>query len=134
MGGEMKRILCIAALFALVAGPAVAGQGLMCSGPDEVDVQLPLAGGGGLSALSVEIKVGSRVWAYESEIADATIIRPAQSFLIDDRYYFDFTDPNLEGIVARVRLFRATGLEEPVFGGTLSITDVGAWPISCDVG
>jgi hypothetical protein len=134
MGGKMKRLPCIATLFALAASPAVAGQGFMCSGPDDVTVQLPLAGGVGLSPLAVEIRVGSRVWASDSEIADATIISPAQSFHIDDRYYFDFADPNLEGIVVQVRLFAATGLDEPIFAGTLSITDVGAWPITCEVG
>jgi hypothetical protein len=130
----MNQIILAAALAALTTLPALAGEGLMCSGPDSVEFHLPLAGGTGLYPLAAEIKVGDQVWTSDEKAKGATIITSGQSLAIDDRYYFDFTDPNLEGIVVKIRLFGAVGGDEPAIGGTLAITDVGAWAITCDVG
>ena len=130
----MNRIVLAAALSAIATLPAVAGEGLMCSGADGVEFHLPLAGGTGLDPLGAEIKVGGQVWTTDAQAKGATLITPAQSIGIDDRYYFDFADPNLEGIVARIRLFGATGGDEPAIGGTLAITERGAWAVTCDVG
>lgn len=127
----MRTILVAGVL--LAGTPALAGQGFMCSGPDGVSVSLPLGGGIGLSVLSAKIEAGGKVWSTQA--GQGTQIAPAQSFGGSDFDIFDFADPNLNEILAEVRLF--TGHEdgsEPVFGGTLRVKDVGAWPISCDVG
>ncbi len=126
----MKKAITIIVL-SLLSSPAVAGQGFFCTGPDGLEISLPLAGGAGLHPLLAEIKAAGQTWTTVTGASGTTEIVPAQSFSIDDRYYFDFTTPNYEGVVASIRLFRGG---EEAFGGTLAIKDVGAWPIVCDAG
>lgn len=125
----------ILALSLLAASPAFAGVGLMCTGPEGISADLPLGGGSGLNLLGAEIKVMDRRWTMDETAGDATIITTAQSASIDDRYLIDFTDPNLEGVLVRIRLYQAPPhYDAPAIGGYLEVVDVGAWPISCDVG
>jgi hypothetical protein len=130
----MKHLICGVALVLLSTSPTFAGQGFLCSGPDAVEVHLPLSGGHGLYPLSISIEAAGHLWTSDPSVADATTVTPAQSFSVDDRYYFDFTNPNYEGVLASIRLFRAAGADEPVFAGILSIVDVGAWAITCEAG
>jgi hypothetical protein len=130
----IMKTTALIALLALTAGPAVAGEGLFCDGPKGLHVNIPLAAPPGLSPLSAEIKLGDRIWTTAEGVAGATQIMSAQSVRVDDRYYFDFTDPNYEGILVKVRLFRGGEGDEAAIGGTLVIPGTGAWAISCDIG
>lgn len=117
------------------AAPAWAGEGLVCDDGHDVTVDLPVAGGVGLSLLGVTIKVGDQVWTMDPAVKGATLVTSVQSFAFPDLYAFDFADPNQEKIVARVRLLNAheDGFV-PVFAGTLQIAGVGDWAITCPVG
>ncbi|MEO6012408.1 MAG: hypothetical protein ABIQ30_02340 [Devosia sp.] len=126
------RFVTLAALL-FVATPAMAGEGLFCTGQDSLSVRIPLGGTSGINPLSAEIMVGKQLWTTEAGHADAIQIAPAQSVGLDDRLYFDFTTPDQVGIIARVRLFRVPG-DEGSIGGLLDLGDVGSWAISCDFG
>lgn len=126
------RYLVLAAIL-LAATPAMAGEGLFCAREDGLSVRIPLGGTSGINPLSAEIMVGEQVWTTEAGHADATQIAPAQSVGVDDRLYFDFTMPDQDKIVAKVRLFRAPG-DEGAIGGLLDLGDIGSWVISCDFG
>ena len=131
----MIKLATLATAFvALSAVPSLASFGLMCSGPDGVDVSIPLGAGPGVSPLSAEIRAAEQVWTTVSGVAGAIEIMPAQAAALDTRLYFDFTDPNFEELVAEVRLFRADTEDEPVYGGPLRLAGHGAWPIACQVG
>jgi hypothetical protein len=130
----MMKPLLFAALISLAAGPAIAGEGLFCEGPHDLAIQLPLAAGPGLSPLSAEIKVVGKVWTTAEGVAGATQITPAQAVGVDDRLYFDFTNPNYEGILVKVRLFRSGTEDNAAIGGTLTIPGAGTWAISCQFG
>lgn len=130
----MKRLAFAAALLALSGAPSFASFGLMCSGPDDVTLSIPLGGGAGLTPLGAEIRAADRVWTTEAGVAGTTEIMPAQSAALDSRLYLDFTDPNYEGVVAELRLFWAMEEDDPVYGGTLRLPGHGVWPVSCEVG
>lgn len=130
----MKLVALAAAFVTLSAAPSLASFGLMCTGPDEVRVSIPLGGGPGLTPLGAEIVVGDKTWTTETGVAGTTEIMAAQSAALDSRLYLDFTDPNYEGLLAEVRLFWTNEADEPVYGGTLRLAGHGAWPIACEVG
>ena len=129
-----KLILASAALLVLFATPASASFGLYCEGPDGVTLNVPLGGAAGLSPLGAEIKAAGKVWTTEEGVADTIQIVSAQAASVDNRLYIDFADPNLEGIVAEIRLFWAEEETDPVYGGVLRIAEHGVWPISCGMG
>ncbi|MEO7223312.1 MAG: hypothetical protein ABIY37_12640 [Devosia sp.] len=130
----MNKLLFATAIVVLSAAPALAGEGLFCSGPDGIDISVPLGAGPGLSPLSAEIKAAGKVWTTAEGVAGTTQIIPAQSASVDNRLYLDFADPNYVGVVVEIRLFWAEEETDPVLGGTLRIAGHGAWPISCGMG
>ena len=126
--------LILAGILALCTSSAMAGEGLFCSGPDGIEISVPLGAPPGLSPLSAEIKAAGKVWTMAEGVADTIQIIPAQSVSVDNRLYLDFADPNYEGVVAEIRLFWTEEETDPVYGGTLRIAEHGAWPISCGMG
>lgn len=129
-----KLVFATAAILALSAAPASASFGLFCEGSDGVTLSVPLGAGPGLSPLGAEIKAAGKTWTTEEGVADTIQISTAQSASLDNRLYIDFTTPNLEGIVAEIRLFWAEEESDPVYGGVLRVAEHGVWPISCGMG
>jgi hypothetical protein len=130
----MMRALMIAGIASLMAAPALAGQGLMCDGPDGLHADVPLGGGAGLSVLSADIRVKGKRWTTDAKSAGATPIVAWSAAAVDDRMYIDFSDFRGETIVIRIRLFRA-GIEDlGAVAGLIDIAGERAWPISCDFG
>lgn len=126
----MKRIV-LAAAFAALSLPALAGEGLMCSG-EGVETHFPMGGGVGFILLGAVIDVNGDV--LSTDPAQGTEIRVSQAFSGNHRLEIDFADPNFEQVVAEVRLFWTEEESDPVYGGTLKIIGKGAWAISCDWG
>lgn len=124
----MKRLI-ISALLAVTASAAQGGEGYMCEG-EGVEAHFPLGGGVGLSLLGAKIEAGGETYGTET----GTTIAVSQAMATGNRIAIDFTDPNYETVVAKVRLFWAEEESDPVFGGTLAIAGKGAWAISCSVG
>lgn len=129
----LRKLLLSLAFAGLAASPAFAGFNLMCSG-DGIQGDFPLAGGAGYSLLGATISVGDRVWTTDATIPAATPVAGYQATTIDDRTYIDLADPNYERVVARVRLFEVMGYEDGIRGGVIEVVDVGAWPVSCEIG
>lgn len=128
------RALMIAGIASLMAAPALAGQGLMCDGPDGLHADVPLGGGPGLSVLSADIRVKGRRWTTDDKVAGATYIVATGAATVDDRMYIDFADASGSAVVVRIRLFRA-GIEDMgAVAGLIDIAGERAWPISCDFG
>lgn len=130
----MKPIAFAAMFVALSSTPSLASFGLMCTGPDGINLSLPLGAGPGVTPLGAELQAVGRVWTTEAGVPGTIEMLPAQSATVGDRLYFDFADTNYEGILVEVRLFRAHEEADPVYGGTLRITGHGAWPIWCEAG
>jgi hypothetical protein len=130
----MIKLALAATILALSAAPSFASFGLMCDGPDGIDVNVALGGGVGISVLGAEITAPGGVWSTDPTKAGATPIVAAQGASVDNRWYLDFSDPNAEAILVEIRLFWAEEETDPVYGGTLRIAGAGAWPISCGMG
>jgi hypothetical protein len=127
----MRIAILSAAALVATAAPAAASVGLFCTGPAGVTFNAPLGGGVGLSVLAATVEADGRIWTTETALEDPQAIVPAQVFALGDMMLFDFADPNVEANVVEVRLFSTS---EGVIGGTLQVTGVGAWVISCDIG
>ncbi|RYE08706.1 MAG: hypothetical protein EOP22_12355 [Hyphomicrobiales bacterium] len=131
----LPKLAALAALvLALSSGPSLASFGLFCEGPDGVSASIPLGGGVGLTPLGAEIQAAGQIWTTEEGVSGTIEIAPGQSAQVGDQLYLDFADPNLEVVIAELRLFWAMENDEPVYGGTLRIPGQGAWPISCGAG
>ncbi|MBI4922510.1 MAG: hypothetical protein HY834_12235 [Devosia nanyangense] len=127
----MKRLI-VSAAFAALAAPAMAGGGFMCSG-EGVEAMFPLGGGAGFSLLEAEIRAKGKIWSTVAR-PDVIEIAVSQAFSGNHRIAFDLTDPNMQQVVAEIRLFWTEEESDPVFGGTLKMPGEGAWAIACDAG
>lgn len=130
----MKLLVLAGVMLALSVAPSFASFGLMCTGPNGIDVSVPLGAGPGLTPLGTEIKAAGNVWTTEAGKAGTIQVTPAQSASLDNRLYLDFSDPNYESVLVEIRLFWAEEETDPIYGGTLRIAGHGAWPISCGMG
>ena len=129
----MRAFVTAALLVASAAPAASRGRGSSAARQDETEVSIALGGGVGLGVLEATLRAGDRTWST-SGAAGAVPILVGQAAGTDDRYYFDFTTGNYEGIVASVRLFWAAEGDDTVLAGTFAVRDLGAWPIVCDIG
>ncbi|MCF6207871.1 MAG: hypothetical protein L3J61_00575 [Ghiorsea sp.] len=55
-----------------------------------------------------------------------------QHFIEDNRVLIDVSDPNVERIVAQIRLFFATEDNEQALAGTMRIEGTGVFALSCE--
>jgi hypothetical protein len=82
-----------------------------------------------LHVVHIEITAGDRTWSTSGS-GDAAI-RVGQAFRDGDRWLIDATDPNVESVVAEIRLNGASDGRDMVLAGTLRIPGSGAFAISC---
>lgn len=132
-GVLMVKHLLLATAIGLFSLPALAGEGMMCSG-EGVETHFPMAGGVGFNLLGATIDVGGEVVFATDPSLGGTEIGVAAAFSGNHRIAIDFADANYEQIVAEVRLFWTEEESDPVYGGTLKIPGKGAWAISCGWG
>ena len=122
------RHLWLAAVFSLMlTGGALATSSISCSDGtgNGVDISLGTVPGAAV--------IGARVFADGDEFSmfDEQL-SVSQAFADGESLRIDFTDMNLEAVVARVRLFQADALEDFVMGGTLEVIGLGAYAITCE--
>lgn len=112
-------------LFGL-ANPAMATSSLLCESADGAAVNL-IIGHVAVSAISGGwVAHGDTRWV----IGDDIIV--GQQFADKDKLIADFTDPNIENIVASLRLFNAVEGDVIVTAGSLLIKGTGAFAIVCE--
>jgi hypothetical protein len=70
-----------------------------------------------------------RTWSTGGSGDDA--ISVGQAFRDGERWLIDATDPNIEGIVAEIRLNQAIEEGDVALAGTLKIRGTGAWAVTC---
>jgi hypothetical protein len=131
MRPDEKWAIAVAVLVSS-AGPAPATENIICSSADETAAIGFLVGTTpGLNPLSLTMDANGKSWATKPE-GGQTAILIAQAFSDDEGMRIDVTDDNAEKIVAKLRVTRAQDEgSEPVLAGTLMITGVGAWPVTC---
>lgn len=117
-------LLSLAATF-----PALATGSIACRSEAGASVDLTIGFTITSAVIGVSMTAGGTDWSTHA--TDAVPIVIAQSFFQDDKILLDIADQNLETIVARLRLFVATEGYEQAMAGTLQITDVGVYAVSC---
>lgn len=131
-----------AGLFAVVAiGASVTsalGSGTIdCASPDgEATVHLSIGSLPVLAVIGAEVTTADHRFTLTSgeggaqEDATQPVI-VGQAFQDDRHVMIDFTDPNVETVLASLRLFHATEERDGAMAGTLVVTGIGAWSITC---
>ncbi|MGE3830494.1 MAG: hypothetical protein AB7F76_05810 [Parvibaculaceae bacterium] len=129
-----KASLLVSGFLLAAAVPAHASGALMC---DSLDKKASISVGMGhlpvVGVLGIDIEANGKRWST-TKGKDVIPIANGQAFGSDEQFYFDITDDNIEGVIAKLRVLfgRAEDVEaEPVFAGYLSIKGEGVWPVIC---
>jgi hypothetical protein len=114
------------------AGQALATENIICSASDDkASISFLVGTAPGLRPLAITMEAQGKTWATTAE-GGATPIIIAQAFSDDEGMKIDISDDNAERIIAKLRVSHAhEDGNEPIFGGTLHIAGVGAWPVTC---
>lgn len=127
----MLRVLPVLAL--LAATPAMATEWVHCSDANGA-ASFDYLAGDGLDVLSVSaltVTAGEKVWASDPANGPGDPVSVGQAFEDGDTVRIDAMDKDFAR-VASLKLFKAAQGETSVYGGTLTITGLGAWAVSCD--
>ena len=132
----MNRLTAAALVLAtfLGASPAFATGGVYCDGARDKDVGAFLTVGRvpGFAVVDAVITTKDRAWTIRAQDGAAPIVL-VQGAVIGDLTVADFADPNVENIVASLRVVRADNEQGFAAAGVLSIPGVGAWPLVCEI-
>ena len=125
----------ILALALCGATPALATEWEHCSDAGGAASFDYLAGDGVgvLSIAALTVTAGEKVWASDAANGPGDPVSVGQAFEDAEAIRIDALDKDA-GIVASLRLFKASESGEAATGGTLSINGLGAWAVSCDPG
>lgn len=122
------RSLWLAGCFGLMlTGGAQATSSISCSDGDGNGVDIGLGSVPGMAIISAIVATGGT----HLSMADDQL-STSQAFSDGESIRIDFTDSNLEGVLARVRLFQADEADDYVMAGTLEVTGVGVYAVICD--
>jgi hypothetical protein len=124
----MMRCLLIAASVLISAGSAHASGTISCAGEPDISVDLTIGSLPVLSVIAGGISIGERSLSIGGA-ENAVIV--GQAFREDNRISVDFTDPNVERIVAELRLFEALEERDHAMSGTLRVIGQGAYALTC---
>lgn len=119
-----------AVLLALLPAPALASGSIACSSADgQTSVQLTIGSLPVLSVVQASMAADGRTWTTEGSGDEAVAI--GQAFGDEETMRIDFTDANIERIVARLRLFHAADGKAAAMAGILQMEGVGVWALDC---
>ena len=82
-----------------------------------------------LGVVNMEVTAGDRTWSTGADGEGG--ISVGQAFRDGERWLIDATDPNIEGVIAEVRLHQAVEKGDVALAGTLKIPGTGAWAVTC---
>jgi hypothetical protein len=128
----MIRAGAIALLVSAAASPALATEWVVCSdAADEATVSILVGTTDWLSVAGVKLSARGQSWVSSPEYGEGTAIAVAQGYAERDMALVDFTDAAMSERIGELRLFIADEGDDFVFGGTLRVSGVGAWAVSC---
>jgi hypothetical protein len=132
---RVRNFAIAAGLWLAFSVPAQASGGIWCTSLDKqasINIgmgHLPVVG-----VLGIDIEAKGKKWSTTK--GDKVIpIASGQAFGSDEQFYFDITDDNIEGVIAKLRVLFARPEDdegEPVYAGYLSIKGEGVWAVTCD--
>lgn len=127
----MRMMLAGLALMAGIA-PAAATEWLNCAdSAGAASIGLLLGQTDVLSVAAITVTAGDKVWASDVAYGPGDPVSLGQAFEDAETLRVDALDKDA-ALLAQLRLFKTQGADDaPVYGGTLNIRDIGAWPVSC---
>ena len=115
------------------SSPAFATQSVLCEFSEDVAIQLLMSTLDVASIVRADITAAGRRWSTQDG-PGLTKITVGQAFQTASELRVDFTDKDVNEIVARLRLFQASDDTSLAQAGTLKIENVGVWPVVCSDG
>jgi len=126
----MRGLVAATLALSMISGGAHATGGIECSDPDgRASISMTIGSLPILAVVGAQISAGERQWSIGGK-SDSAIVS-GQAFQAPDEMRVDFTDPNVERVVAELRLFSALEDRDYALAGTLRIADVGAYAVVC---
>lgn len=125
----MRSVALALLALPLAAGSASASGSIECIAPNgDASLTLTIGSLPVLAVVGASIEAGE-VWTLNGDGENAVAV--GQAFRENEEMRIDFTDPNVEKVVAEVRLFSAAENRDVIMAGTLKVVDVGAWAVTC---
>ncbi|TKT79307.1 hypothetical protein [Aquamicrobium sp. LC103] len=125
----MKRIFAAASILLACAGQASATASIGCAAADDrASFDLTIGNVPVLAVVGAEIDAAGETWSLAG---NERSIRVGQAFETPGEMRIDFTDANVEAVVAEIRLFKAAEGDDAAMAGTLKIAGKGAWAVTC---
>src|SRR5690554_6411534 len=126
----MRGLVATTLALSMISGGAHATGGIECSDPDgRASISMTIGSLPILAVVGAQISAGDRQWSMGGK--DDSAIIAGQAFQAPGEMRVDFTDPNVERVVAELRLFSSSEAKDYALAGTLRIADVGAYPVVC---
>ena len=128
----MVRLCAVLSAVVLIAGmsPASATGTVECEAADgAASLMMTIGSLPVLGVVHMEVTAVDTTWST-GDSGDVAI-SVGQAFRDGERWLIDATDPNVEGIVAEVRLNQAIEEGDVALAGTLKIRGTGAWAVAC---
>lgn len=110
-----------------MTGGAQATSSISCSDGNGNGVDIGLGSVPGMAIISAHVVADGAQMSMADEQLSVS-----QAFADGESIRIDFTDTNLEGVLARVRLFQTDEADDYVLAGTLEVIGVGAYAVICD--
>ena len=126
----MKRVFAAIIFFLALVSAANATSSLTCTADNGATAYIQLGSVAVSSIIKVEIEVGDRFLSTSPNKGEEIAL--LQTFVKVDQILIDLSDPNLENIVAQIRLFIAIYDEQQAIAGTLKLDGAGVFPLQCD--
>ncbi len=126
----MKQFALALGMLFTAAIPASATGVISCQSDDGTSVILQLGFVAVDSIIGATISSENQIWTTDE--TGGIPVSILQSFVESGKISVDFSDRNLEQIIARLRLLTATEGMDQAMAGTLQITDVGVWSVTCE--
>ena len=125
------RILAALSILVALAVPAAGTESIVCASEDQT-ASVDMLVGLGLDVVAVDrvtVEARGRTWATNVDGEQKIVV--GQAFEDGEKLFVDLTAEGMAPIVASLRLFKASEGEDYASGGTLKVTGVGAWAVTC---
>ena len=126
----MNRFLCSLASLLVLTVPAMATGTLACRTDSGGTMYVQVGFVAVTSVVGVDIVTPGAHWSTYNVEAEQLAI--AQAFVDDTTIRIDLTDPNMENIMARVRLFAARQGDDAAVAGILDMPGNGVYAMVCE--
>jgi len=127
-----KSIFGAGAIFTgvtMMIGLAQATETTICSG-DGASISLLMGAVPVVSIAKADMEAGTQRWSTQKQDG-VTTVSVGQAFETSEILHVDITDENVSEILAKLRVYKASESDFYAAGGTLWISGVGAWAVSC---